>query len=251
MRIPLLHCNNSQTKTFPIKHSLMKLLVPVYDLSLVPAVVTAAQAGSHIAAIVNPDSGPGRNTAVINSWKPKVQALRAAGAQVLFYVDLVQFDGDQGIAAPSAGKEKSEATLKAEMDKYVAKYGKPTGWFFDDLRDHTPIRQTRLAHLVTHGGGFTVANPGTATSQNYLQSNVTALVTFEDDSYAASVRPVWEATQGAHLGVMAMSQADFHPALQLAQQRKINLFYALTASNSATNPYAHLPSYFAAMAAAV
>lgn len=228
----------------------MKLLVPVYDLSLVNAVCTAAQAGGHIAAIANPDSGPGRGNQATPGWKNAIAKLRASGAQVLYYVDLVQWDGDQGISVPSGSVEKSEATVKAEMDKYIARYGNPVGWFFDDLWDFTVARSARLKKFVQYKGGFTVANPGAGVSQNYLATGVNVLVTWETTGYRTSQPAAWEASNGPRIGAMALGEAGYTQALNVAKARKVNLFYATNAGDDGA-AYDELPPYFSAMAAAI
>ncbi len=228
----------------------MKLLVPVYDLSYANAVRAAAQAGGHIVAIANPDSGPGRSGAVAG-WKTAIKNLRNAGAQVLYYVDLVQWDGDQGISVPGSGKkEKAEPTLKAEMDAYISRYGVPVGWFFDDLWDHTPGRASRLKKLVEYKPGLTVANPGAGVSELYLATGVNVLVTWETKNYPTSQPAAWEAANPSRVGAMAMKQNAFGPAHNVAKQRNISLFYATNATDDG-QAYDQLPPYFAQMAAAV
>ena len=217
----------------------MKLLVPVYDRSIVGPTVAAARAGGHIMAIANPNSGPGHGSAV-SGWKNDIRTLATSGAQVLYYVDLKD----------DSGREKSEAALKAEMDSYVAWYGAPVGWFFDDLDVFTTTRATKLKNLVRYKGGFTVANPGSGVSSSYLATGVNVLITWETNGYPGSHPQAWEAANAPRVGAMALGQSAFAPALNVAKARKISLFYATSAPDGA-NPYAHLPAYFAAMAAAV
>ncbi len=218
----------------------MKLLVPVYDHSLVAATCSAAQAGGHLIAIANPDSGPGHGKAV-SGWKTDISNLRKAGAQVLYYVDLMD----------DHGKEKQETALKAEMDSYISWYGAPVGWFFDDLAGYSDARAARLQHLVAYKGGFTVANPGTGVSQSYLTKTTTnVFITWETTGYTKGHPQAWEAANSARVGAMALGEAAYGPALTLAQQRHVSLFYATNAGDGGA-AYDHLPPYFAKMATAV
>ena len=217
----------------------MNLLVPVYDRSLVGATCAAAKAGGHVVAIANPDSGPGQGSAV-PGWKADIKALRKSGAQVLYYVDLKD----------DSGKEKSETTLKSEMDSYVSWYGASVGWFFDDLDTYTTTRATRLQHLVAYKGGFTVANPGAGVSQDYLNTGVNVLITWETNGYRQSQPLPWELANPSRVGAMALGEPSFAPPLALAKQRNISLFYATNAPDGSA-VYDQLPPYFSKMAAAV
>lgn len=235
----------------------MKLLVPVYNEDLVPAVCDAARAGGHIAAICNPDSGPGRDNTLTDTWRGHIASLRDSGAQILYYVDLVQWDGDQGIRARKRF-EKPLDSLKTEMGTYIARYGYPTGWFFDDLWDHTPERHDILTRVAAYRGGFTVANPGNAdaaNTANYLGSGVNVLVTWEKPKYASKSQPgQWELDNASRIGVLALGETGYASALQVARMRNVNLFYATARTDKGADKgktWDDLPAYFADMSQAV
>lgn len=89
-----------------------------------------------------------------------------------------------------------------------------------------------------------------AVTQSYLATGINVLVTWETTGSRTRKPAAWEATNGPRIGAMALGEASFTAALNVAKQHKVNLFYATDAGDD-SSAYDALPPYFAVMAAAI
>lgn len=90
----------------------MKLLVPVYDLSLVDQALRSAKARpDHFGAIFNPENGPGRKK--YGDWLKAIQSFQKTGCECYGYTDL---QDEQGHA-------KSDSGLYLEVNRWQDWYG--------------------------------------------------------------------------------------------------------------------------------
>jgi hypothetical protein len=200
----------------------MKLLIPLYELSYFPQVLTAAQQHP-VAVIVNPNSGPGAKKD--NDWLNAIQKLKKAGAQVFGYVDTQDWTegSKQGLNRPASA-------IRNDCGKFQLWYGINT-FFYDDWNEKTPVGSGMIPNL-----GASIANPGFD-----LKTECGTTMIWEDGQYEKS-----KTSKVKGQAVIAMDQKDYRPALALAKKRKIDFFYAVTGNGSTA--YDKLPSYFDAMA---
>jgi hypothetical protein len=152
--------------------------------------------------VVNPDSGPG--PAAREDYRRAIDALRAAGTDVLGYVAT-------GWAA------RPVAAAQADIARYRDWYG-VDGIFLDEAA-HGPEALGYYAALGERVGGTLVLNPGVVPAPGYFDI-ADVVVTYEGpiDGYAERVRrmPAWvqalTPAQVAHL-IYAASPAQARAAL--------------------------------------
>lgn len=225
----------------PTAHAL-ELLVPAYFYPVDEGVTywqTLADAAPDVAitAILNPDSGPG--AAFDSDYAAVANAFQAAGGRLIGYVYT-------GYGA------RSEAVVKAEIDRYYAQYG-VDGIFLDEvsnLAQHLGYYQSLHAYIK---GGFArnhiVANPGTQTPEAWL-ATADVLVTFESPAaeYAGYEPDAWtasqDATRFAHL-VYDVADADAMRVV-IDTARAHNVGHVYVTDDRGDNPWDTLPTYFAA-----
>ncbi|OYW30515.1 MAG: PEP-CTERM sorting domain-containing protein [Methyloversatilis sp. 12-65-5] len=227
--------------------SALELLVPAYFYPVDEGITywqALADAAPDVAitAILNPDSGPG--AAFDGDYAAVANAFQAAGGRLIGYVHT-------GYGA------RSEALVRAEIDRYYAQYG-VDGIFLDEVSNqaqHLDYYQSLHAYIK---GGFTrhhiVANPGTQTPEAWL-ATADVLVTFESPAaeYAGYVADEWTAAQDAarfaHL-VYDVPDAD---AMRAVIDTAIahNVGHVYVTNDRGDNPWDTLPSYWAAETARV
>ncbi len=222
--------------------SALELLVPAYFYPVDDGVTywqTLADAAPDVAitAILNPDSGPG--AAFDSDYAAVANAFQAAGGRLIGYVYT-------GYGA------RSEALVKAEIDRYYAQYG-VDGIFLDEvsnLAQHLGYYQSLHAYIK---GGFErnhiVANPGTQTPEAWL-ATADVLVTFESPAaeYAGYAPDPWtaaqDATRFAHL-VYDVADADAMRTI-IDTARAHNVGHVYVTDDRGDNPWDTLPTYWAA-----
>jgi hypothetical protein len=189
-------------------------------------------------AIMNPGNGPGNS--VNADYVRAVNALRAAGGQVIGYVY-------------SSYGNRSLTETKADIDRYHAFY-QIDGYFIDEMTNddlaahyafYTELYQHIKGKLATH---MVVGNPGTRTRERYLSEPVSdKLVTFEHHSgYEQYVPDAWNrnypAEQFVHLVYGISSGAAMTNAVRLAAERKAGFVYVT--DDVLPNPWNRLPAYW-------
>jgi hypothetical protein len=130
--------------------------------------VTAANAGTPIIAIINPDSGP-VSSGPDSSYTTYMNKFKDAGIEMVGYI------------ATGYGS-KSVDDVNAEVDTYASKYPGLTGIFLDegsadasDVAHYTQI----YTHIMSKSGYvYDIINPGTQPDSGYLDA-ATNIVVFE------------------------------------------------------------------------
>jgi len=164
----------------------------VYPGSAWDQVVTAANSGVKIIAIINPNSGPD-SAGPDSSYKTYMQKLVNAGVEMVGYVHTTY--GDRSIT-----------DVNNEIDIYASKYTGVTGIFLDeasasssDLSYYTQVN-TRI--MSKSNFKHSILNPGTQPDQGYVAIS-TNIVIFEDagsnlkSSFASWVKCAPNASQKA------------------------------------------------------
>ena len=221
----------------------MKLLIPCYSDAIVPGLVTAAKSGIPMTVIANPWSGPGAIR--IGAWGKAITQLADAGAQVLGYIDAIQWPGDGPGGKVKAKKNKSAGQINLESQHYREWYGSGNlaGWFIDDAVAGTDAAVSAAARMMP---GLIMANPG---SLRPRVSGVTAQVDWEDINYTAKPRR----SSGANSAVMALACKNWQRAAEQAAAEGHSYFWAHELADDWTakkTAYNTLPKFWGAMSAA-
>jgi len=130
--------------------------------------VTAAESGTPIIAIINPDSGP-VSSGPDSSYTTYMNKFKDAGIEMVGYIAT-------GYAA------KSVADVNAEVDTYASLYPGLTGIFLDEASAEASdvAHYTQLYTYIMSKSGYVydIINPGTQPDQGYLDA-ATNIVVFE------------------------------------------------------------------------
>jgi hypothetical protein len=211
-----------------------QLVVPAY---FHPAVrpeewASLTEHAPHIRVIVhNPGSGPGE--ALDESFNVPLGQLRAAGVQVVGYVDT-----SYGL--------RPTAEVLADFERYVGWYG-VSGVFFDRVPtgpDHVP-HYARLSREARQLGADVVAfNHGAYPIEAYAEHG-DLLGTFEGtwDAYVGAMVPRWSRSRPAgqffHL-IYSVPHPCFSDAFLLVARRRTGCVYVT--DRGGINPWDRLPA---------
>jgi len=149
----------------------LQLLVPLYvdPGSAWDELVTAANTGVKIIAIINPNSGPD-TSGPDSSYNTYMAKLTDAGVDMIGYVHTSYGD-------------RATSDVTADIDVYASKYPNLKGIFLDEVSPSAsdiPYYQTVYNHITSKSGYVnTIINPGTQPDQGYLAVS-TNIVIFED-----------------------------------------------------------------------
>lgn len=180
--------------------------------------------------IINPDNGPG--SSVDTTYRSYVNSLVAAGCKCLGYIS-------------TKTGSVSSSTVTGNMDKYKSWYPNVTGFFLDEMAysgSKQSYYQALTNHAVSIGYGFTMGNPGTATTQAYFNT-VNNTVIFESKPLPRSseVNLGFDVSASSFIAyTIPGSQLNQTYINQIAQY--VSLIYITDAPTS--DPYQQLPSYF-------
>lgn len=214
------------------------MLIPLYSYPEGSAatdwntVKAAASANPSIpfVVIINPDNGPG--SSVDTTYRSYVNSLVGAGCKCLGYIS-------------TKTGSVSASTVTGNMDKYKSWYPNVTGFFLDEMAysgSKQSYYQSLTNYAVSIGYGYTMGNPGTATTQAYFNT-VNNTVIFESKPLP---RPS-EVNLGFDISASSFIAYTI-PGSQLNQtyisqiSEYVSLIYITDAPTS--DPYQQLPSYF-------
>jgi hypothetical protein len=241
-------CALTPTSTEPAK-----ILVPlyVYPGAQWDQLITAANSGVEIIAIINPNSGPG--TKADSAYITYMKKLTAAGIDMIGYVHTTYGD-------------RAFADVQRDIDIYASQFPGLKGIFIDEASATAGdlAYYTRVYQAITAKSGYTnvILNPGTIPVQGYLTIS-TNIVIFENPgaNFARTTFPSWVkcASSAAQkvdytyrFGAIAYATStSAMPALLRAMRNQgIGLVYATDgAAGGAT--YNKLPAYMVQQANAV
>jgi len=156
----------------------------VYPGSAWDSVISAAESGVPIVAIINPNSGPDAS-GPDSSYTTYMQKLTNAGVEMVGYVHTSY--GDRAIA-----------DVNADIDTYASKYPGLKGIFIDEASasaNEVSYYTQVYAHITSKSGySNTILNPGTQPDEGYVAIS-TNIVVFEDVgsnwSGSSSSFPTW------------------------------------------------------------
>jgi len=160
-------CAVTSTASEPVK-----LLVPLYMYpgSAWDEIVTAANSGVQIIAIINPNSGPVAS-GPDSSYTTYMTKLKNAGVTMVGYVH-------------TSYGTRDLATVESEIDTYASKYPGVVGIFLDEASaDASEISYytSVYSHITSKGMVHSILNPGTQPAQGYVAIS-TNIVIFESDA---------------------------------------------------------------------
>jgi hypothetical protein len=189
--------------------------------------------------ILNPNNGPVKREAT--TYAQPIRSCEERGARVIGYV------------FTKYGKRHLSAVEKA-IAHYYSWYPGVEGIFLDEMAE-TPTANVEayysaLTSYVHEKGGFVVGNPGDTATTPWQLATVDEVVTFEGSaaSYAAYTPAPWvlaaQPRQIANI-IYAASEGQMQADCVKAQERNTGSVY-LTDLPERPNPYATLPSYWAA-----
>ena len=200
--------------------------------------LTAVAGQVSILAIIDPSNSPGAQ--FDPNYFAAVNGLRAAGGQVIGYVDT-----SYATRPPSA--------VLADIDTYQKWYNLD-GFFIDQMTaDRSPAHLAYYQQIYDYVHNlnpywFVVGNPGTTTDEAYLtQPTADILVLFENGTgYDSYTPPAWQASypanQFAHLVYNVATAATMWTDVSLAASRNTGWVYVT--DDNLPNPWDRLPSYW-------
>jgi Spherulation-specific family 4 len=208
----------------------MKLILPIYDPSLVDEAIAAFQKSGGGIAIVNPDSGVGRKKSSL--WAASIRALKEV-SNVVGYIDCVRWPGDGTRYNVVQKRNATGGEIKGEIADWD-KWYKVTDIFYDEAHSLP----------VTTGIGD-VLNPGTRPP--YKVPNGVACVTHENRDYLKSgnSKIITQAVM-----CLRVPNAKLKAHMDLAMSRDIQYFYATDLDGSGAAEYSRFPPYLMEMARA-
>jgi len=179
---PTQHATNPPTQTTgttttnlcavtPTSSEPLKVLVPLYvdPGSAWDELITAANSGVPIIAIINPNSGPD-SSGPDSSYVTYMQKLTTAGIEMLGYVHTSY--GDRSIS-----------DVTTDINTYATKYTGLKGIFIDEASASASeiSYYTQVYNAVTSHSGYAnvILNPGTQPDQGYLAISTNIMI-FED-----------------------------------------------------------------------
>ncbi len=196
------------------------------------AVVAAKQAHPTVpvVAIVNPSDGPG--SAKSAAYVTGITKLVAAGVKVIGYVHTLYGD-------------RPTAQLQAEMDQWHSWYPNVTGIFFDEMANspgHESYYAALGAYAKSHGGDFTVGNPGTDTAQSYI-GTLDVLLIYESDGLPSmgAITGWHSAYARTNFGVIPYKVPSLDAAFVAAARPYVGYIYLQ--SDDLSNPWDSVPTY--------
>jgi hypothetical protein len=195
-------------------------------------VVAAKQAHPSVPviAIVNPSDGPG--AAKDAGYVAGITKLVAAGVKVIGYVHTLY-------------GSRPTAQLQSEMDQWHSWYPNVTGIFFDEMANSPGYESYYRAlgtYAKSHGGDFTVGNPGTDTAQSYIGSLDVMLIYESDGLPSMSAITGWHTSYArTNFGVIPYKVSSLDAAFVAAARPYVGYIYLQ--SDDLSNPWDSVPTY--------
>jgi len=187
-----------------------------------------------IAAIINPDSGPGHSKDP--NYISGTERLNSAGVLMLGYV-------------PTTYSDRPLAQVSSDIDKWKKFYPQVHGIFFDE-QSNTPGKETYYqqasSYAKSKGFNFTIGNPGTNTVPTYLKT-VDVVLIYESagvpnlNDYKSWIPYDKRKLGMIPYGVPSLPVSWINSAIELVG-------WIYVTDDVAPNPWDSLPSYFNDMA---
>jgi len=218
-------------------------IVPLYSYptnAAWSAIVSAKNAHPTVpvVAVVNPNNGPG--TSVDSNYTTGIANLQAAGITVIGYV------------FTSYGA-RAESAVQADMNTWKSLYPAVTGIFFDEMSNHDadiPYYQRQDSYARSKGFTYTVGNPGTDTTPNYV-GVVNTILVYESSGLATL--PTWYTSYApGNFGVIPYNVPSLDTnALNYIANNKAMIGYIYLTDDNLPNPWDTLSSYFSSLLGAL
>jgi hypothetical protein len=230
----------------------VKILVPLYQEPGKDwdSLITSANAGTSIIAIINPDNGPVNNGPPSN-WVTYMNKMKAANIDMIGYVAT-------GYAANSI------SSMKSQIDTYANKYTGLKGIFLDEvsnLQKDIAYYQELYDYIMAKSGYIhDILNPGTSTIQGYMAAS-TSIVIYESGagSYknpsASWIKCAPSASEKAgykyRFSGIAFGASQSQMSTIIAEMSSAGIGMVYLTDKNLPNPYDPIPSYWSAFATAV
>jgi hypothetical protein len=190
-----------------------------------------------VVAIVNPSNGPG--TSLSSAYASGITRLVAAGIVVVGYVAT-------GYTA------RSEATVRADIDRWKAFYPMLGGIFFDEQSNEAgkeAYYRSVSQYAKAAGLTFTIGNPGTDTAESFVGALDTMLIYESKGISPQSALDGWHSKYAAsNFGVIPYGTALNVDYVRAARAR---VGYVYLNNDDLPNPWDSLPPYFGDLLAAL
>jgi hypothetical protein len=237
----------------PTSQEPLTILVPLYvdPGSEWDQLITAAETGVKIVAIINPNSGP-VSSGPDSNYKSYMTKFANAGIDMVGYIH-----------TSYAARAISE--IQSEVDTYASKYTGLKGIFLDEVsaEANDVAYYTQAYNYILSKPGYIhdIINPGTQPTQGYLDA-ATTIVVFESpassfkDNFASWVGCAPSAAEKANykykFGAIAYGASSGSVSSLMSEMANagMGMVYATDGAGGCCT-YNDLTSYFAAEAAAV
>lgn len=180
--------------------------------------------------IINPDNGPG--SSLDSNYAAAVTILINAGCKCVGYIS-------------TQTSSVSSSTVTGNMDKYKSWYPNVSGFFLDEMAyegNHQTYYSDLTKYAVSIGYGYTIGNPGTATTQAYFNT-VNNTVIFESKPLPnPSVLNLGFPVSGCSYIAYTIPGSQLNQTYINDISQFVSLIYITDAPTS--DPYQVLPTYF-------
>lgn len=233
----------------PTSQEPVKILVPLYQEPGKDwdSLITSANAGTSIIAIINPDNGP-VSSGPPSNWVTYMNKMNAANIDMIGYV-----------ATGYAGN--SISSLKSQIDTYASKYTGLKGIFLDEVSNEKadiPFYQELYDYIMAKSGYVhDVLNPGASTDEGYMAAS-TSIVIYEDQASgyknptASWVKCAPTAAEKAgykyRFSGIAFSASQSEMTTLVSQMASAGIGMVYITDKSLPNPYDPIPSYWTTFA---
>jgi hypothetical protein len=219
----------------------IKLLVPAYFYPGGDGLrhwerLLASAAEAEIVAVVNPDSGPGKQ--VDENYTAIVRRLRKAGARPIGYV------------STRYGQRPLEE-VKKDTSEWLRLYPEIQGFFLDEqASDASRIEYYLAASRHARATGvdtLIVSNPGTLCAPDYLARRATDVICVTEDHHEGGLRlPAGAGSEASRRFAILLYGVERQEQMQqLARQvARSRIGYLFVTNGKQPNPWGHLPPWW-------
>jgi hypothetical protein len=224
----------------------LRILVPLYEDpdSDWDTLITSAQTGANIWAIINPNSGPD-TSGPSSDYVSYMAQFAAAGITMLGYVH-------------TSYGARAISDVQADINTYASLYHGLSGIFIDEAAtDSSEIPYYQEVYTAITGAGYEydIINPGTQPDQGYL-AVATSIVIFEDvasnlvNDFSSWVTCAPSASEKAgykyrFAGMAIQATQSNMPSLITTMENSGMGFVFVTDGSAGGNTYGAIPSFFA------
>lgn len=222
----------------------VKILVPLYvdPGSEWDELITAANAGAPIIAIINPDNGP-VSSGPDSSYTSYMSKFADAGIEMVGYVHTLY--GDRAVS-----------DVETDVQTYASKYPGLKGIFVDevsaDASELSYYTGLNTNILSKSGYVYNIINPGTVPDSGYANAATTIVVFESPASQWSNSFPSWVSGSPSKFSAIAYAASSSQMSSLVSEMKSAGMgMIYVTDGASGCCTYNDLTSYFSAEASAV